>query len=178
MARVWKHYVIFRADGQQNFLHLSQSGSITILPVFDCGCRLPAEHLNPDLLTVFLPDQYLMPPLTRSHSAEWEIFHFLAAGPAKRRDLFRCYYMKERHPKTSLFASLTRVISFQRWWKTSEPRGLRFRPHNHRSFSQFMPADKTLYTVNYVGEKNALIWIKARRKKTECFLCVTRDPAE
>lgn len=39
----WKQYVIFRAGGQQYFLHLSQSGSITILPVFDCGCRAPSR---------------------------------------------------------------------------------------------------------------------------------------
>lgn len=90
-----------------------------------------------------------MPPLTRSHSAEWEILHFLAAGPAKRRDLFQCYYMKERHPKASLLALLTHVISFQRWRKTSEPQGLQFRPHNCRSFSQFMPADRILYCIIY-----------------------------
>lgn len=106
-----------------------------------------------------------MPPLTRSHSAEWEILHFLAAGPAKRRDLFRCYYMKERHPKASL--SLPRWLMWFLFRDDGNRQSHRVCGSDHTTTDLFHNSCLQIghCTVNYVGEKNALIWIKARRKK-------------
>ncbi len=167
--------MIFRADGQQNFLHLSQSGSITILPVFDCGCRAPSRTSESWLIDHLLAWSIFNAPFDKITFSRVRDLHFLAAGPAKRRDLFRCYYMKERHPKASL--SLPRWLVWFLFRDDGKRQSHRVCGSDHTTTDLFHNSCLQIghCTVNYVGEKNALIWIKARRKKTvnECFPCIT-----
>lgn len=171
--------MIFRAGGQQqHFLHHSRSGSITLLPVFDCGCRAPSRTSESWLIDHLLAWSIFNAPFDKITFSRVRDFTLLGRRSSEKTGSLSVLLHEGtafRGPRSSCLADSCDFFS-EMFYLSHRVCGS---DHTTAGLSHYSCL-QTRYCTNYVDEKkNTLIWIKPRSKKsTDCFPCITRAPTK